>query len=142
MNKKLYYTICSSVIGAFLVVWIITFTIFSIKNKPIQNENKNNEKTNISQNASSLTQNLSSDKNAESDISEHYLIKCENERLIVYHISNEGEKTFYQELNINVSHMRKADKEAFLSGVTVKDDIELAHIIEDYTSWQYQYKML
>jgi len=129
MNKKLYYTICSSVIGAFFIVLIILFFVFSINNNVIKTENEatGNKKSHDNM------QNMSFD-NATKSIDEHYLVLCENENLIVYHISADGKKTFYDRLDINVSNLRKTDKEAFLSGVAVKDKIELAHIIEDYSS--------
>lgn len=123
MNKKLYYIICSSVISAFFIVFIILFTVFSISNNNIKHEQKNN----------SRMQNSAMNINFEKQ-TEHFLVICENENLIVYHISDEGEKTFYDRLSIDTSHLRKSDKEAFLKGVTLKDKIELAHLIEDYTS--------
>lgn len=130
MNKKLYYTICSSVIGSFLIVWLISFSIFSIKSKAIQHNTENMQRNKT--NDSYFAQNLSSGQT--STIEEHYLIVCENKNIIVYHISENGIKTFYDKLDIDTSQMRKADRDAFIQGVTVKDKIELAHIIEDYTS--------
>lgn len=125
MNKKLYYTICSSVISAFFIVFIILFTFFSI--------NKSNVNINPEIQKNSNIQNITMDINQEKQ-NEHFLVICENEKLIVYHISDKGEKTFYDNLNINVFQLRKSDQEAFLKGVTIKDKIELAHLIEDYTS--------
>ena len=129
MNKKLYYTICSAVIGVFLIVWSCAFVFFTMKTKSkntpyVQNANEQNI-------SGGEIKNISTKEEDASGV--HYLIVCENNVLNVYEIKN-GEKNFYEALSINVSQMRKADREEFEKGVTLNSKIELAHIIEDYAS--------
>lgn len=131
MNKKLYYTICSAVIGVFLIVWSAAFVYCSIKFKPSEMQKPQPEVTKREITENSAIQNISTkeDNFAEN----YYLIVCENDVLTVYEVKN-GEKTFTETLDINVSQMRKSDKEEFMRGVKVNSKIELAHIIEDYAS--------
>lgn len=135
MNKKLYYTICSSVIGVFLVVWLAVFAYFSLRTSPhlyqnakaSQNENKNSKP-----NESSQPQNISFPLNSGNN-KPYYLILCENDVLNVYEVQN-GKKNFIETLDVNVSQMIKTDREEFMRGVRIDSKIELAHIIEDYAS--------
>lgn len=131
MNKKLYYTICSAVIGVFLIVWSAAFVYCSIKFKPSEMQKPQPEVTKSEITENSAIQNIST---KEDNLAEnYYLIVCENDVLTVYEVKN-GEKTFTETLDINVSQMRKSDKEEFMRGVKVNSKIELAHIIEDYAS--------
>lgn len=131
MNKKLYYTICSAVIGVFLIVWSAAFVYCSIKFKPSEMQKPQPEVTKSEINENSAIQNISTKEDNFAEI--YYLIVCENDVLTVYEVKN-GEKTFTETLDINVSQMRKSDKEEFMRGVKVNSKIELAHIIEDYAS--------
>lgn len=131
MNKKLYYTICSAVIGVFLIVWSAAFVYCSIKFKPSEMQKPQPEVTKSEITENSAIQNISTKEDNFAEI--YYLIVCENDVLTVYEVKN-GEKTFTETLDINVSQMRKSDKEEFMRGVKVNSKIELAHIIEDYAS--------
>ena len=135
MNKKLYYTICSSVIGVFLIVWLALFAYFALSSRPKFSHNTTKPQSESAENIPKNTQkteNISSPKNIIS-AEAYYLILCENDALNVYEIKN-GEKTFVETLGINVSQMLKTDREEFMRGVRVNSKIELAHIIEDYAS--------
>ncbi|MDY5626571.1 MAG: BofC C-terminal domain-containing protein [Clostridia bacterium] len=131
MNKKLYYTICSAVIGVFLIVWSAAFVYCSIKFKPSEMQKPQPEVTKSEITENSAIQNISTKE--DNFVENYYLIVCENDVLTVYEVKN-GEKTFTETLDINVSQMRKSDKEEFMRGVKVNSKIELAHIIEDYAS--------
>lgn len=131
MNKKLYYTICSAVIGVFLIVWSAAFVYCSIKFKPSEMQKPQPEVTKREITENSAIQNISTKE--DNFVENYYLIVCENDVLTVYEVKN-GEKTFTETLDINVSQMRKSDKEEFMRGVKVNSKIELAHIIEDYAS--------
>lgn len=135
MNKKLYYTICSSVIGVFLIVWLALFAYFSVRTSPKLPQNtktSQSENTNAVKSEKPKAENISSVKNA-NEIEAYYLILCENGALNVYEVKN-GEQNFLETLDINVSQMIKTDREEFMRGVRVNSKIELAHIIEDYAS--------
>lgn len=131
MNKKLYYTICSAVIGVFLIVWSAAFVYCSIKFKPSEMQKPQPEVTKREITENSAIQNISTKE--DNFVENYYLIVCENDVLTVYEVKN-GEKNFTETLDINVSQMRKSDKEEFMRGVKVNSKIELAHIIEDYAS--------
>lgn len=135
MNKKLYYTICSSVIGVFLIVWLALFAYFSVRTSPDLSQNTKTsqaENTNADKTEKPEAQNISSAQNTPGSEA-YYLILCENGALNVYEVKN-GEQIFLETLDINVSQMIKTDREEFMRGVRVNSKIELAHIIEDYAS--------
>ena len=135
MNKKLYYTICSSVIGVFLIVWLALFAYFSVRTSPNFPQNTKTsqaENTNADKTEKPEAQNISSAQNTPGSEA-YYLILCENSALNVYEVKN-GEQIFLETLDINVSQMIKTDREEFMRGVRVNSKIELAHIIEDYAS--------
>lgn len=120
MNKKLYFSICLTVLCVFFAIScvILIFTVNDL--------NRNNTKRSAVE-----PENLSSDSNPIS----YYLVIGEGDEVNLYSVYENGDKKAEGHLSgINMMTMRKADKRSFEKGIILKSREEVLHLIEDYSS--------
>ncbi len=126
MNKRLFYTICSTVSGICLAIWIGVFFVHYASKKPTPSPVPSPPQAAP----------VEEDKSSAIRVSalNHYLLVSENGAVSVYCVYDNGYKSLKNVLDINVDTLRANDRKEFERGIVVHDSEDLAFLIEDYVS--------
>ena len=71
-------------------------------------------------------------KEFDGECGEHYIIKEENDKIVIYRINEEGEEEIYETTEIAVDYLTEDDKENIKNGIKVNGQEELNQLIEDF----------
>jgi len=126
MKKTVFYTICTFLTGAFVIVWLYVIADRSYPKPeitPPKNTPSVTEHPIESPIQKTVTPTLS-----------HYLIKSTDGKIGIYSVYSDGLTKLEKTLDVHPDTLRKLDKEEFDKGIIIKDPETLSHIIEDYVS--------
>ena len=125
MNKKLYFSVCVSVLCTFFAVLSLVLLL--------RTSDKKVKEDIVPQNQNPVaTKKYAENINANNV--KYYLAIYENEKINSYKVFENGTKSFYEELDeINVFTMRENDREMFKKGIALTSREDLISLIEDYT---------
>lgn len=125
MNKKLYFSVCITILCSFFAVLSAVLLFHISDNKTIDSQAENKKPVPI--------KNIDV-KNADAKNVKYYLVIYENGKINAYEVYENGVKMFYEELEkINVMTMRENDREMFKKGIAVSSKEDLICLVEDYT---------
>lgn len=71
-------------------------------------------------------------KNEEGECGEHYLVKEENNIIVIYEILSNGKEKEYEITDISTEYITKEDKERLKKGIRLNGKAELNQFIEDF----------
>ena len=125
MNKKLYFSVCVSILCTFFAVLSVVLLLRTSDEK-------------VKDNIVPQNQNPIAAKKYANNIStnnvKYYLAIYENGKINSYKVYENGTKKFYEELDeINIMTMRENDREMFKKGIALNSKEDLICLIEDYT---------
>ena len=125
MNKKLYFSVCVSVLCTFFAVLSLVLLL--------RTSDKKVKEDIVPQNQNPVaTKKYAENINANNV--KYYLAIYENGKINSYKVFENGTKSFYEELDeINVFTMRENDREMFKKGIALTSKEDLISLIEDYT---------
>lgn len=125
MNKKLYFSVCVSILCTFFAVLSLVLLLRASDKKvkeDIVPQNQNQVAT------KKYAENINTNN------VKYYLAIYENGKINSYKVFENGTKSFYEELDeINVFTMRENDREMFKKGIALTSKEDLISLIEDYT---------
>lgn len=68
----------------------------------------------------------------EKNCNQHYLLKTNNEYVMIYKLNESGQATEFKNTNISVQYLTETDKKALKNGIQIIGDAELNRKLEDY----------
>lgn len=71
-------------------------------------------------------------KEFDGECGEHYILKEDNGKIVIYRINEEGEEEIYETTEIAVDYLTEDDKENIKNGIKVNGQEELNQLIEDF----------
>ena len=71
-------------------------------------------------------------KEFDGECGEHYILKDENGKIVIYKISEKGEETFYEKTNVSIDYLPEKDKSAIKQGLKINVKEKLNELIEGF----------